>query len=81
MDLDWSLCIICQKHISWSPLKCPKNSKGATPESTTNVYNTFISAVKELRDNDVTLDYEKFKFPSHITANTLYDNAGMCSWQ
>ena len=72
-NLNYSLCIICQQHVSFWELKCPRNALGATEEDTIKVFQTLLDRLKELRDFDLPLGNE-CKVPAHITAKTLFDN-------
>ena len=49
MELNWSLCIICQKDTS-EPLKCPLHNPVTSSDKKTDVYRSFLENVEQFRD-------------------------------
>ena len=49
MELDWNRCIICQQDTS-EPLKCPMQSPGVSYDKMVDVYESFLSNVREFQD-------------------------------
>ena len=46
-DINWKLCIICQKETTES-LRCPSNAHGTNAENILKVYADFVNNVKSL---------------------------------
>ena len=51
MELDWNQCIICQQSTP-EPLKCPMQTPGASYDKMIDVYESFLTNVKEFQDID-----------------------------
>ena len=49
MELDWNRCIICQQDAS-EPFKCPMQSPGVSYDKMVDVYESFLSNVREFQD-------------------------------
>ena len=68
-DIDWTLCVICQKE--GGDLKCPTSWFGQTAARKLQVFETFHTNLHRLWDAGIIVDT---KLPKHITAKTLFDN-------
>lgn len=49
MELDWNRCVICQQDTTES-LKCPMQSSGASYDKMVDVYESFLTNIKEFQD-------------------------------
>lgn len=70
-DVDWSLCVICQK-FAFESLRCPKSGNASDAEKRQS-YEKFIQAIKKLNDAGVELG-PNLKLPLGITTETLWQN-------
>ena len=53
MEVNWNHCIICQENTS-EPLRCPLQSPGASNDKVLEIYESFLSNIKQFRDiNDL----------------------------
>ena len=68
-DIDWTLCVICQKE--GGDLKCPTSWFGQTAARKLQVFESFHTNLHQLWDAGIIVDT---KLPKHITAKTLFDN-------
>ena len=49
MEVNWSHCIICQENI-FEPLRCPLHSPGASNDKVLEIYEAFLSNIKQFWD-------------------------------
>ena len=75
MEIDWSLCVICQKKTS-EVLECPLENPVQTAVGKLEAYTTFLKNVEELRNIDALPLIVKFGC-EETTENFIFHRA---SW-